>query len=60
MKIKLRHCEECERETLQTKVKVCTYADGEGANYESMWYCGGCGTTWQVRTKEIDTKFTQR
>lgn len=58
MKIELRKCNECNRETLMVEKTEC--GGGEAVGYWStrVWYCPFCGNTWLPVKQEKDTLVT--
>ena len=63
MKVNLRFCLECKRDTIQAQTKGITgtgYGDCGGyKTYSNVWYCPQCGKKWRVQKKNIEEELKE-
>jgi len=57
LKVEVRHCNKCERHTIQAERPVHIGYDYSGGIYERMWFCPQCGTNWRRETKTTDEEY---
>ena len=63
MKVDIRDCQECDRETLQAETGISSGYNfvgrkrgGGGTIFRKVWFCSQCGSYWEKRKNEHDEK----
>lgn len=60
MKVDIKDCQECKRETLQAETEITSGYDFGGTIFIKVWFCSQCGTYWRRVKHECDERVVPR